>query len=43
MAAGRRLRPGTYLLRITAMNAAGLIAKPVEVKFWVLKDRQHPR
>jgi hypothetical protein len=39
IAAGRKLSPGTYLLRITAMNADGVIAKPVTVKFWVLKDR----
>ena len=39
-AAGRRLRPGTYLLRITAVDAQGQSAAPVSVKFWVLRARR---
>jgi uncharacterized repeat protein (TIGR01451 family) len=36
IAAGHKLAPGTYLLRITATNADGQAAAPAAVKFWVL-------
>jgi hypothetical protein len=40
LAAGRKLAPGTYLLRITATNANGHTAVPAAVKFWVLGPRR---
>ncbi|MEA2149542.1 MAG: hypothetical protein QOD69_1372, partial [Solirubrobacteraceae bacterium] len=39
LAAHRKLAPGTYLLRITATNAAGQASAAPTVKFWVLGPR----
>lgn len=38
LAAGQKLAPGTYVLRMTAANDGGRSA-PVKVKFWVLRSK----
>ncbi len=38
-AAGRKLIPGTYILRMTATNANGR-SEQVKIKFWVLRTKR---
>jgi hypothetical protein len=36
---GKRLRPGTYWLQVSSLNAEGTPSVSRRVKFWVLKAR----
>jgi len=37
LAAGQKLKPGTYLLTVTTLDGAGKPQATARVKFWVLK------
>jgi hypothetical protein len=34
---GRKLRPGTYVVTLTTLDASGRAAASAKVKFWVLR------
>jgi hypothetical protein len=36
LAKGRKLRPGTYLLTLTALDASGRAVSDARAKFWVI-------